>query len=34
MNPRMRDVVGALALTLVLVAGVAFIVLSTTRSPA
>ena len=34
MNPRMRDVVGALALTLVLVAGVAFIVLTTTRPPA
>lgn len=34
MNPRLRDAIGALALTLVLVAGVAFIVLNTTRPPA
>lgn len=34
MNPRLRDVVGALALAIVLVAGVAFIVLNTPPPPA
>ena len=34
MSPRIRDVAGALALAIVLVAGVAFIVLNTARPPA